>query len=78
MYDRMLAAIQGLTRPEAGAEDTVEDLILMAKQRAPLSEMREVLSRRIICMPTEEMMLALTDIRERTPGWLETHMLRTQ
>ena len=78
MYDRMLAAIQGLTRQDSGAEDTVEDLILMAKQRAPLSEMREVLSRRIICMPTEEMMLALTDIRERTPEWLGMHMLRTQ
>ncbi len=78
LYDRMLNAIQGLTRPETGSEDTVEDLMVMAKQRAPLSDMREVLSRRIICLPTEEMMLAMKDIRERTPEWLGMHMLRTQ
>ena len=78
LYDRMLAAIQGLTRPEAGSEDTVEDLMVMAKQKAPLSAMREVLSRRIICMPTEEMMSALAAIREQTPEWLGMHMLRTQ
>ncbi|MBR2824634.1 MAG: hypothetical protein IKE24_13250 [Clostridia bacterium] len=78
LYDRMLNAITGVTRQEAGAEDTVEDLILLAKQGATLPEMRDVLSRRIICMPTDEMMRALSDIRERTPGWLRLRMNRAQ
>ena len=78
LYDRMLGSIQGLTRPEAAAEDTVEDLMLLAKQGAPLSEMRDVLSRRIICMPTEEMELALAEIRKMTPGWLTLNMGRVQ
>lgn len=78
LYDRMLESLQGLMRPEAVAEDTAEDLMLLAKQGAPLSEMRDVLSRRIICMPTKEMNLALSEIRKRTPGWQNLNMGRVQ
>ena len=78
LYEKMLDVIQRLTRPEAGAEDTVEDLILLAKQGAPVQEMREVLASRIICLPTAEMLSALTDIHDRVPKWISLNMGRLQ
>ena len=78
LYDRILSLIQNLGRPEAGAEDTVEDLILLAKQGAPADEMREVLASRIICLPTEEMTSALQALHDRIPKWLTLNMERVQ
>ena len=78
LYEKMLDVIQQLIRPEAGAEDTVEDLILLAKQGAPVQEMREVLASRIICLPTAEMLSALTDIHDRVPKWVSLNMARMQ
>ena len=78
LYERMLDVIRLLTRPESGAEDTVEDLILLAKQGAPVQEMREVLASRIICLPTEDMLAALKDIHDRVPKWNLLNMARVQ
>ena len=69
---------QEVTRPEASAEETVEDLILLAKQGAPVQEMREVLSSRIICLPTAEMVSVLTEFHDRVPKWFSLNMARVQ
>ena len=78
LYDRMLGTIENLTRQETGAEDTVEDLMLLAKQGAPVPEMREVLASRIICLPTEEMNNALKELHDRVPKWAMLSTGRTQ
>lgn len=78
LYDRMLGLIRDLSRPEAGAEDTVEDLILLAKQGAPVNQMREVLSSRIICLPTAEMVSTLAELHDRVPKWFSLNMARVQ
>lgn len=78
LYDRMLGLIKDLGRPEMQAEDTVEDLILLAKQGAPAEEMRQVLAARIICMPTAEMEAALQALHDRIPKWFTLNMERVQ
>ena len=78
VYDRMLALIQPLCRPETGAEETVEDLILLAKQDADMEELRQTLASRIICLPTGEMEAALQEMRDRIPRWRTLNMERIQ
>ena len=78
LYEKMTGLIQDVCRPETGAEDTVEDLFLLAKQDAPLREMREVLASRIICLPTEEMVSALRELHDTVPKWLSMGMSRVQ
>ena len=78
LYDRLLSQIADLSRPEATAEDTVEDLILLAKQGAPTEEMRQVLGSRIICLPSEEMTETLREMHDRIPKWFTLNMERVQ
>ena len=78
LYDEMLGMIQEVTRPEASAEETVEDLILLAKQGAPVQEMREVLSSRIICLPTGGMESALKGLHDGIPRWFSLNTTRVQ
>ena len=78
LYDRMLSLIQGLTRQEINGEDTVEDLMLMAKQNASAEEMRQVLGMRIICLPTEEMTDTIREIQARVPRWTSLNMAGVQ
>ena len=78
LYEALLEKIQNLCRPEVGPEDTVEDLILLAKQGAPTEEMRKVLGTKLICLPTEEMISALDDLHRRIPRWVTLNMERVQ
>ena len=78
LYDRMLSLIQDVIRPETSAEDAVEDLILLAKQGAPVEEMRQVLGEKIICLPTKEMLSALQALHDRIPRWFSLKMERVQ
>ena len=78
LYDRMLSLIQGLMRQEINGEDTVEDLMLMAKQNASVDEMRQVLGMRIICLPTEEMTDTIREIQARVPRWTSLNMAGVQ
>ena len=78
LYNRMLSQIQELCRPEADPEETVEDLILLAKQDAPAEDMMEVLSSRLICLPTGEMASALRELHDRIPRWTTLNMERVQ
>jgi len=78
LYDRMLASLANVTRPEVTPEDAVEDLIILAKQEVPFSDMKEVLSTMLICQPTEEMLSALKDISDRVPRWLSLSTSRVQ
>ena len=78
LYDQLLSLIGDVTRPEMSAEDTVEDLILLAKQGATLEGMRRSLSRRIICYPSGEMMEALRNLHDGIPRWFTLNMDRVQ
>ena len=78
LYDRLLNQIRGQMRPEIQAEDTVEDLILLAKQGAPVEELREVLGNKLICLPTEEMTSTLAEMRRRIPAWSTLSMESVQ
>lgn len=78
LYDRMLSLIQDVIRPETSAEDAVEDLILLAKQGAPVEEMCQVLGEKIICLPTKEMLSALQALHDRIPRWFSLKMERVQ
>ena len=77
-YGQLLGQISGLTRAEIDAEETVEDLILLAKQGAPVPEMRDVLGTRLICLPTEEMVSTLSEMYDRVPRWFSLDMERLQ
>lgn len=78
LYDQMMGLISSLSRPEASPEDTVEDLILLAKQGAPVEEMRQVLGTKIICLPTAEMIDVLRVMHDRIPKWFTLNMERVQ
>lgn len=78
LYERMLGLLTGVTRPEITPEDAVEDLIILAKQEAPLSDMQEVLSAMLICQLTHEMRSALKDLSDRVPRWLSLSTSKVQ
>ena len=78
LYDRMLALLQDVTRPEITPEDAVEDLIILAKQEVPWKDMQEVLSSMVICRPTPAMRTALKEISDRVPRWLSLSTSRVQ
>ena len=78
LYDRMLGLLIDVTRPELTPEDAVEDLIILAKQEVPWSDMLEVLSSMLICRATPEMRAALKDLSDRVPRWLSLSTSRVQ
>ena len=78
LYERMLGHLIDVTRPEITPEDAVEDLIILAKQEVPFSDMLEVLSTLLICRPTPEMRAALKDLSDRVPRWLSLSTSRVQ
>ncbi len=78
LYDRMLSLLADVTRPDISPEDAAEDLIILAKQEVPLSDMLEVLSSQLICRPTPEMRAALRELSERIPRWLGLSTSRVQ
>ena len=78
LYDRMLSLLIDVTRPEISPEDAAEDLMILAKQEVPFSDMIEVLSSQIICQPTVEMRTALRDLSDRIPRWLSLSTSRVQ
>ena len=78
LYSRMLNAIQDSVRPDTSPEDTVEDLIILSKQDVPISGLREVLSARLYCHMTDEMISALRDLHDRIPRWFPLNMFRVQ
>jgi len=78
LYERMLGLLLDVTRPELSPEDAVEDLIILAKQEVPFSDMLEVLSSMLICQPTAEMRSALRNLSDRIPRWLSLSTSRVQ
>ncbi|MBR4576397.1 MAG: hypothetical protein IKO25_04270 [Clostridia bacterium] len=78
LYEQMLFAITDAVRPELTPEDAVEDLIILAKQDVPLTDMQEVLSSMLVSLPTEEMLKALRDLSSRIPRWLWFSSSRVQ
>ena len=78
LYDRMLSLLTDVTRPEISPEDAVEDLIILAKQEVPVSDMLEVLSSQLICRPTAEMRTSLRELSDRVPRWLGLSTSRVQ
>ena len=78
LYDRMLSLIQDLCRQEVVPEETVEDLIILIKQGADDVSLREVLSSRLVCLPTFEMESALRELSNRIPRWFSLQMSQIQ
>ncbi len=78
LYDRIHSLLIDVTRPDITPEDAAEDLIILAKQEVPLTDMVEVLSSQLICQPTAEMKAALRDLCERVPRWLSLSTSRVQ
>ncbi len=78
VYERLMGLIRECCRPETSPEDTAEDLMLLAKQGASKEDLREVLSTRLTCMVTEEMVDALGEMLARTPRWISLRMNRAQ
>jgi len=78
LYERMLALLTGATRPELVTENVIEDLIILAKQDVPLSDMREVLTGSLMTLPTAEMLSTLREMHDRIPRWLYLNASRVQ
>ena len=78
LYEVMLNLLVGATRPEITPEDAVEDLIILAKQEVPYTDMEEVLSSLLICQVTPDMRRALRELSTRVPRWLTLGTSRVQ
>ena len=70
LHEAMCAALRGALRPELDVNDIAEDLRMLAKQNASLSEMESVLAESVTVLPTREMRDALRRLYEGTPRWL--------
>lgn len=73
LFDMLYGLFQGATRPELTPEGAAEDLLILAKQGVPLSEMQEVLGSLLSVQPTAEMHLAVAQVYQRTPRWGMMH-----
>ena len=78
LYEQMLGLLLDVTRPEIAPEDAVEDLIILAKQEVPFSDMEEVLSSLLICQVTPDMRRALRELSNQVPRWLTLGTSRVQ
>ena len=78
LYEQMLSLLSNVTRPEITPEDAVEDLIILAKQEVPYSDMEEVLSSMLICQVTPDMRRTLRERKNRVPRWLTLRTSRVQ
>ena len=70
LHEAMCAALRGALRPELDVNDIAEDLRMLAKQNASLSEMESVLAESVTVLPTREMRDAVRRLYEGTPRWL--------
>lgn len=68
--EAMRGALIGAIRPECDPEEALEDLRMMAKQGAALSEMREVLESMLCVLPTPRMLSALSQLHLQTVRWV--------
>ena len=68
--ETMHGAMAGAVRPEYDPDEALEDLRMMAKQGAGLSEMREVLESMLCVLPTPRMLDALAQLHLQTVRWL--------
>lgn len=69
LFEMLFGLFQGATRPELTPEGAAEDLLILAKQGVPLSEMQEVLGTLLTIQPTAEMHMAVAQVHQRTPRW---------
>lgn len=67
--EAMRGALAGALRPEYDLDEALEDLRMMAKQGARLSEMREVLESMLCVLPTPRMLAALAQLHMQTVRW---------
>lgn len=70
LHEALCAALQGALRPELDANDTAEDLRMLAKQNVSLAEMESVLAASVTVLPTREMLEATRRLYEGVPRWL--------
>lgn len=68
--ETMRGMLVGAVRPEAGEEEALEDLRMMAKQGASYEEMKEVLESMLCVIPTRSMLSALHQLHVQTVRWM--------
>ncbi len=73
LFERLYGLFIGATRPELTPEGAAEDLLILAKQGVPLSEMQEVLGTLLSVQPTAEMRAAVRLVHAQTPCWGMMH-----
>ncbi|MDD6050777.1 MAG: hypothetical protein PUC00_05835 [Clostridiales bacterium] len=78
LFDRLYGLLIGATRPELTPEGAAEDLLMLAKQGVPLSEMQEVLGTLLSVQPTAEMRRAVSLMHAQTPRWGMMHTALAQ
>lgn len=78
LFDTLYGLFLGATRPELTPEGAAEDLLILAKQGVPLSEMQEVLGTLLSVQPTDEMRIAVAQVHQRTPRWGLMHTTLVQ
>lgn len=78
LFEELYGLLLGATRPELTPEGAAEDLLMLAKQGVPLSEMQEVLGTLLSIQPTENMRRAVTELHARTPRWGQMRTARIQ
>lgn len=69
-FAAMRGELCGAVRPELDEGDVLEDLRMMAKQGATLSEMREVLENALCVLPSPRMLSCLSQLHAQTVRWL--------
>lgn len=65
----MRGVLNGAVRPEFDEEEALDDLRMMAKQGAKLSEMQEVLESMLCVLPTPQMQSALKQLHLQAVRW---------
>jgi len=78
LLEALTKALESVIRPGMSASETAEDVLLLAKQSAPIEGLREVINRRIVCLSTKEIDEALTELYEKVPRWDNLSMLTLQ
>lgn len=66
----MQGALHDAIRPEYDEDDVVEDLKIMAKQGASLSDMKEVMAAALCTLPTKQMNNALIQLHVQVVRWV--------
>lgn len=70
VYDRVLANLKSHIRPELSAEESAEDLLILAKQNVSSADMVEAASSMVVGLASQELKKSVLDLHDRIPRWI--------